>query len=384
MRQALSTWSKAEYAASMAKTIRQRILELRAADASLPPEPPGCEDPWRDFTACAQWVEAASAGDTRRVADELVKVTLDLENVEAGIPECWRYDAKRGAVDAEQLREERERLWERAESLASQLKEQVPADVSDVLHRFFGGKHHRDYSEILRVIAKAVRAGGGVPTIYFDTSISRTVEPKPAISVADIGVVLGAAGITPVPGRLSPRPTEQGAANPTLPQSAAIIPAAWQHSPDAETIAEVRRTVWDWDGKNRTIIYELLRQWGRSPSQIARMTWFDVRMAFAAGFISLSGVSRTNHSGVGGIVTTTGAGGKPRADLPGYMGLDALVKYFDIPEPKREAFRKRLDRFRAEHAQDSSIYIEHDARARNEARYLYNPARVADLIGDMK
>jgi hypothetical protein len=67
----------------------------------------------------------------------------------------------------------------------------------------------------------------------------------------------------------------------------------------------------------------------------------------------------------------------------GFMGIDALARHFKVPGAKREALRKRLERFRKEHAQDSNAFIEHDAKGRNETRYLYNPARLANLISDL-
>jgi hypothetical protein len=72
------------------------------------------------------------------------------------------------------------------------------------------------------------------------------------------------------------------------------LPATWQATPDAATINAVRRTILDWDGDNRQVIYQWLRNHNRSHDEVMAMDWFAVRMAFGTA-IPLGTAAITNE-----------------------------------------------------------------------------------------
>lgn len=65
----------------------------------------------------------------------------------------------------------------------------------------------------------------------------------------------------------------------------------------------------------------------------------------------------------------------------GFMSAADLAKHHRVDS---EALRKRLDRYRANHALDANLYIESQDRGRNKAKYLYDAQKVLSIIKDLK
>ena len=68
----------------------------------------------------------------------------------------------------------------------------------------------------------------------------------------------------------------------------------------------------------------------------------------------------------------------------GFMGIERLCKQFSVPDENKQAFRKRLERFRKKNTLNSNAFTESQNKGIQQSKYLYNVAMVADIAEQVK
>jgi hypothetical protein len=77
------------------------------------------------------------------------------------------------------------------------------------------------------------------------------------------------------------------------------------------------------------------------------------------------------------------AGGTGQMRAP-YLSIAELVKHFDIPEDRQEAFRKKIERCRTNQTYGDGFFREIANPKVNEPRYEYKTEKVALIIEKTK
>lgn len=74
-----------------------------------------------------------------------------------------------------------------------------------------------------------------------------------------------------------------------------------------------------------------------------------------------------------------------RVKIPrGFMGIEQLCEQFSVPDRKKQAFRKRLERFRKKNALNPNAITESQNKGFRQSKYLYNASMVADIAKQVK
>lgn len=148
--------------------------------------------------------------------------------------------------------------------------------------------------------------------------------------------------------------------------------------PDA-VMFEVRKVVTDWTGSNWEVIREYLRTNGRNTEEIARVTLFDVRMAFHA-FASRFNPPGPTHTPSVATLDVTAADKPDDADIPdGFYSGREIAAAMKVPK-KWGAIRKALERMMQENLIPDSGWIENRNPARGQPKILYKLSVVRGLL----
>jgi hypothetical protein len=76
--------------------------------------------------------------------------------------------------------------------------------------------------------------------------------------------------------------------------------------------------------------------------------------------------------------------GKQAIKHNSFMNLEQLCKQFNVPNKNKQAFRKRLERFRAKNAFGTDAFIESQNKGGQQSKYLYNVKMVASIAEEVK
>jgi hypothetical protein len=70
--------------------------------------------------------------------------------------------------------------------------------------------------------------------------------------------------------------------------------------------------------------------------------------------------------------------------LNGFMNLEQLCKEFNVPDKNKQAFRKRLERFRKKNTFDANAFTESQNKGGQQSKYLYNVKMIASIAEETK